>query len=56
MRAVDLAERLKVQSSSVTQMIQKLDEAGFISYEKYRNVALTWASITVDSWSGEMPP
>ena len=40
-RAVDLAERLKVQSSSVTRMIQKLDEAGFISYEKYRNVALT---------------
>ncbi len=40
-RAVDLAESLKVQASSVTRMIQKLDEAGFIRYEKYRNIALT---------------
>lgn len=40
-RAVDIAESLGVQSSSVTRMIQKLDEAGFISYEKYRNIALT---------------
>jgi Mn-dependent DtxR family transcriptional regulator len=40
-RAVDLSECLGVQSSSVTRMIQKLNEAGFISYEKYRNIALT---------------
>jgi Mn-dependent DtxR family transcriptional regulator len=40
-RAVDLAEALKVQPSSVTRMIQKLDECGFIYYEKYRNVGLT---------------
>lgn len=40
-RAVDVSEALKVQSSSVTRMIQKLDAGGFISYEKYRNIALT---------------
>jgi len=40
-RAVDLAEALNVQPSSVTRMIQKLSEAGFIRYEKYRNIALT---------------
>jgi len=40
-RAVDLSEALQFQASSVTKMIQKLDEAGFIKYEKYRNIALT---------------
>lgn len=40
-RAVDLAAALQFQASSVTKMIQKLDEAGFIRYEKYRNIALT---------------
>lgn len=40
-RAVDISEALQIQASSVTKMIQKLDEAGFIRYEKYRNIALT---------------
>ncbi len=40
-RAVDLSEALNVQSSSVTRMIQKLDEGGFLVYEKYRNISLT---------------
>lgn len=40
-RAVDLAEALHFQASSITKMIQKLDEAEFIKYEKYRNIALT---------------
>ncbi|NLN06351.1 MAG: transcriptional regulator MntR [Firmicutes bacterium] len=40
-RAVDLSEALQYQASSITKMIQKLDEAGFIKYEKYRNIALT---------------
>ena len=40
-RAVDISETLGVQASSVTRMIQKLDEGGFILYEKYRNIALT---------------
>ena len=40
-RAVDLAEALELQASSITKMVQKLDEAGFIRYEKYRNISLT---------------
>jgi Mn-dependent DtxR family transcriptional regulator len=40
-RAVDLAQCLKVQPSSVTRMIQKLSENGFIYYEKYRDLRLT---------------
>ena len=40
-RAVDLAEALNIQASSVTKMIQKLDKEGFVKYEKYRNIALT---------------
>lgn len=40
-RAVELADAQRVQASSVTKMIQKLDEAGFILYERYRNIALT---------------
>ncbi|MCR3922112.1 MAG: transcriptional regulator MntR [Firmicutes bacterium] len=40
-RAVDLSEALQFQASSITKMIQKLDEFGFIKYEKYRNIALT---------------
>ncbi len=40
-RVVDLSERLKVRSSSVTKMIQKLGEQGFVKYEKYRGLVLT---------------
>lgn len=40
-RPVDLSNAINVKPSSVTRMIQKLDEAGFIKYEKYRNIALT---------------
>lgn len=40
-RPVDLSKAINVKPSSVTRMIQKLDEAGFIKYEKYRNIALT---------------
>ncbi|MFW6238207.1 MAG: transcriptional regulator MntR [Halanaerobiales bacterium] len=40
-RSVDLAEALDIQASSVTKMIQKLDRAGFVKYEKYRHIALT---------------
>jgi len=40
-RAVDIADYLNVQSSSVTRMVQKLDEAGFVKYERYRNISLT---------------
>ncbi|WP_231133227.1 transcriptional regulator MntR [Capillibacterium thermochitinicola] len=40
-RPIDLSNAIKVKPSSVTRMIKKLDEAGFIKYEKYRNIALT---------------
>lgn len=40
-RAVDISELLNVQASSVTRMIQKLDEAGFLRYERYRHISLT---------------
>lgn len=40
-RPVDLSNAINVKPSSVTRMIQKLDEAGFIKYEKYRHIALT---------------
>jgi Mn-dependent DtxR family transcriptional regulator len=40
-RSADLSVAIKVKPSSVTRMLQKLHEAGFITYEKYRNIALT---------------
>ena len=40
-RAVDLAEQLKVQASSVTRMVQKLHEADLVYYEKYCNITLS---------------
>jgi len=40
-KAVDLAETLKVQPSSVTRMLQKLHREGFIQYHKYRHIELT---------------
>jgi Mn-dependent DtxR family transcriptional regulator len=40
-RSSDLSEAIKVKPSSVTRMLQKLHEAGFIKYEKYRNITLT---------------
>ncbi len=40
-RAVDIAKALDIQPSSVTHMLQKLDEKGYVRYEKYRGVTLT---------------
>jgi Mn-dependent DtxR family transcriptional regulator len=40
-RVVDIAQLLKVQSPSVTRMVQKLAEEGFLEYEKYRGIVLT---------------
>jgi hypothetical protein len=39
--SVYLSAAIKVRPSSVTRMLQKLHEAGFIAYEKYRNITLT---------------
>jgi len=37
----DLAKRLDIASSSVTQMIQKLADEGLVVYEPYRGIMLT---------------
>jgi Mn-dependent DtxR family transcriptional regulator len=40
-RVVDIASSLKVKQASVTSMVQKLGEAGYLKYEKYRGLMLT---------------
>ena len=40
-RVVDIASSLKVRQASVTNMVQKLGESGYLKYEKYRGVVLT---------------
>jgi Mn-dependent DtxR family transcriptional regulator len=40
-RAVDVATSLNVLPSSVTKMMQKLDDQGYGIYEKYRGFILT---------------
>ena len=40
-RVVDIASSLRVTQASVTSMVQKLGELGFLKYEKYRGLMLT---------------
>lgn len=40
-RVSDIASSLEVQPSSVTKMIQKLDDNHYVTYEKYRGIILT---------------
>ena len=40
-RVVDIASSLKVKQASVTSMVQKLAEQGYLHYEKYRGLILT---------------
>src|ERR1700757_5154779 len=40
-RVVDIASSLKVKQASVTSMVQKLAEGGYLEYEKYRGLMLT---------------
>src|SRR4051812_28795440 len=40
-RVVDIASSLRVKQASVTSMVQKLGEAGYLKYEKYRGLILT---------------
>ncbi len=40
-RVSDIASSLDVQPSSVTKMLQKLDENQYVTYEKYRGIVLT---------------
>tara|TARA_B100000749_G_C18212355_1_gene376565 strand:- start:11 stop:520 length:510 start_codon:yes stop_codon:yes gene_type:complete len=37
----DISNHLHVKASSVTQMMKKLDEEGYLIYEKYREIKLT---------------
>jgi len=38
---IDIASHLHVKSPAVTAMMKRLDEDGFVAYEKYRGVKLT---------------
>ena len=38
---VDISTYLNVSAPSVTKMTQKLDETGYLKYEKYRGIKLT---------------
>ena len=40
-RTIDISSRLNIQPPSVTEMIQRLDENGFLIYERYRGLKLT---------------
>lgn len=40
-RVVDIASSLKVKEASVTMMVQKLAEAGYLKYERYQGLELT---------------
>lgn len=40
-RMVDIASSLKVRQASVTSMVQKLADLGYVNYVKYRGLVLT---------------
>jgi len=40
-RVVDIASSLKVRQASVTNMVKKLGQAGYLKYEKYRGLVMT---------------
>ena len=40
-RVVDIASSLDVKQASVTSMVQKLGELGYLNYTKYRGLVLT---------------
>lgn len=48
-RVVDIASSLGVKQASVTSMVQKLAELGYLNYEKYRGLVLTDKGRTVGS-------
>ncbi len=45
--AVDISNYLNVSSPSVTKMMQRLDETGYLNYEKYRGIRLTNEGIQI---------
>jgi len=46
-RVVDIASSLQVTQASVTSMVQKLGELGYLNYQKYRGLVLTDKGLAV---------
>lgn len=46
-RTTDIAKRMKFSPASVTEMLQKLEVAGYINYEKYKGATLTEAGMRI---------
>jgi len=46
-RVVDIASSLDVKQASVTNMVQKLDDLGYLNYQKYRGLVLTEEGRTI---------
>ncbi|HHY85328.1 MAG TPA: transcriptional regulator MntR [Verrucomicrobia bacterium] len=46
-RTVDIATSLRVRQASVTAMVQKLGDAGYLNYTKYRGLVLTEKGLEV---------
>ena len=44
---LDISRYMEVSAPSVTRMLQRLDDAGFLDYEKYRGINLTTKGICV---------
>ena len=38
---MDISNYLNVSPPSVTKMIQRLDESGYLNYEKYKGIRIT---------------
>ncbi len=45
--SIAIAEYLNVSPPSVTKMLKKLDECGYLDYEKYRGIRLTEAGTII---------
>ena len=44
---IDISESLNVSSPSVTKMVRRLYEQGYLNYEKYRGISLTQQGTSV---------
>ncbi|TFH00274.1 MAG: transcriptional regulator, partial [Nitrosopumilus sp.] len=44
---LDISRYMNVSAPSVTKMLQRLDENGFLEYEKYHGINLTGKGITI---------
>ena len=44
---LDISRYMSVSAPSVTKMLQRLDENGFLEYEKYHGINLTQKGVTV---------